>query len=290
MFGKSSIMVLLDNNEEIDIFKLETSREAQNTICSKYAEGFIRMCKEKEKIEFDGNYKPEADEILFIKDYKIEQDIIEAVKNPSSIRTFNPTLENQNRIKVIFTGEIKEGKINIVFQRFKKEQYISNRGVNLFFDNKTFIEEKRFGICISEEIDCIYSEGDLLFSSYYMARQVFDLKEYYRTATDDEVEDFTKLKRIRIDDADVFYKQADSHVRKKIASIMDSEVLDKYPAKEIKRIGKNTGVDILIKGNKIVIPKEKKEMKIILGFLDEEVYKGVFSNDTFITNSKRNIR
>ena len=71
---------------------------------------------------------------------------------------------------------------------------------------------------------------------------------------------------------------------------MDSKVLEKYPAKEIKRIGENTGVSILVKGNKIVIPKEKKQMKILLGFLDEEVYKGVFSNDTYIANSKRNIK
>lgn len=290
MFEKSSIMVLLDNNEKIEIFKLETSRKAQMAICSKYAEGFVRMSQEKERIEFDGNYKPEVDETLFIENYKIEQDIVEAVKKPSSIRAFDPTIENQNRIKVIFTGEVKAGKVNIVFQRFKKEQYISNRGVNLFFDKKTFVEDTRFGISISDEIDCIYSEGDLLFSSYYMARQVFDLKEYYRTATDDEVEDFTKLKKIKFDDTDIFCRQADSHVRKKIASIMDSKVLEKYPAKEIKRIGENTGVSILVKGNKIVIPKEKKQMKILLGFLDEEVYKGVFSNDTYIANSKRNIK
>ena len=85
MFEKSSIMVLLDNNEKVEIFKLETSRKAQMEICSKYAEGFVRMSQEKERIEFDGNYKPEIDETLFIENYKIEQDIVEAVKKPSSI-------------------------------------------------------------------------------------------------------------------------------------------------------------------------------------------------------------
>lgn len=290
MFEKSSIMVLLDNNERVEIFKLETSRTAQKEVCSKYAEGYIKMCREKEQIMFDGNYKPEPEEILFIEEYDIRSDIVEAVKNPSAVRAFKPTQENQNNIKVIFVGEVKNGEINIVFQKFKKEQYISTKGVNLFFDNKTFIEEKRFGISISDEIDCVYSNGSLLFSSYYMARQIFDLKEYYRTATDGEVEDFTKLKKIKFDNTEVFFRQADSHVRKKIAAIMDSKVLEKYAAIEIQKIGKKTGVDIAIKSNKIVIPADKKQMKIILGFLDEEVYKGVFSKDTFITNSKRNIK
>lgn len=34
---------------------------------------------------------------------------------------------------------------------------------------------------------------------------------------------------------------------------------------------------------------DKKKLKYILGFLDEEVYKGSFSNATYITNSKRSV-
>lgn len=289
MFKNSSIMVLLDDKEKVEIFKLETSRETQRMICSKYAEAYEKLCCEKEKIEFNGNYKPESEEILYIENYDIENEIIGAVRHPSSLPAFNPTAENQNKIKAIFVGEITKNGINIVFQKFKKEQYISTKGVNLFFDNKTFIEEKRFGINISNEIDCVYSKGNLLFSSYYMARQVFNLKDYYRIATNDEVENFAKLKRIKFDDTDIFFRQTDSHVRKKIASILDSKVLELYPASEIRKMAKRTGVNINVKSNKIVIPTDKKQMKIILGFLDEEVYKGIFSNDTFITNSKRNI-
>ena len=44
-----------------------------------------------------------------------------------------------------------------------------------------------------------------------------------------------------------------------------------------------------VKDKKIVIPNDKEKIKIILGFLDEEAYKGPFSQKTFLANSKRQV-
>ena len=187
-------------------------------------------------------------------------------------------------------GEICEGRMVIAFQKFKKEQYISVKGINLFFDRDTFVQEKRFGITISDEVDCIYEDGRLLFKSFFMARQIFSLMKYYREATQGEVERFTQMKELSLDSAEMFIGQADSRVRKKVASIMDSGVLERFSARDIQKIGRQAGIDVAIRDKKIVIPAEKKKMKIILGFLDEEVYKGSFSNITYITNSKRSVR
>lgn len=194
-----------------------------------------------------------------------------------------------DKIKAVFVGEINDGKLVIAFQKFKKEQYISVKGINLFFDKETFVQEKRFGISISEEIDCIYEDGRLLFQSFFMARQVFNLMEYYREATQGEVERFAQMKELTFDNAEVFIGQADSRIRKKIASIVDSGVLEKFSARDIQRIGRQIGFDITVRNKKVVIPADKKKLKYILGFLDEEVYKGSFSNATYITNSKRSV-
>lgn len=97
------------------------------------------------------------------------------------------------------------------------------------------------------------------------------------------------MKELALDNAEAFIGQADSRVRKKIASIMDSKVLERFSARDIQRIGKQTGINVEIRDKKVVIPADKKQMKIILGFLDEEVYKGSFSNAIYITNSKRSV-
>lgn len=196
-------------------------------------------------------------------------------------------------IKAIFVGERTEDgeteKFNVVFQRFRKEQYISTKWCNLFFESNTFFQEKRFGISIADGVDCYYTDKELRFSSFYYARQIFDLSECYRSATDSEVESFTTNSKLAIDDSDAFKGLANTWIRRKIAMINDSQVLDNYSAEEIKTRAKLVGVDIDVKDKKIVIPNDKDKIKIILRFLDEEAYKGPFSQKTFLANSKRQV-
>lgn len=278
---------MLEEKNILEVCKLETDRKTQKSICQSFCEAYKKYVTGKEKIKFDGKYQPDNDEILCISDFKVSEEVLLAVQEPAGIKTFIPNEHINESIKAIFVGEERNGKVKIVFQKFKRTQFISENGFNLFFDKETFREEKRFGISISDCIECVYDDGELQFESYYMARQIFELWEYYRIATDEEVENFTKINAIHFEDKDIFQKQSDSIVRKKIASIMDTKIFENYSANEIKKIGKNTGVEIKVVNKKIIIPQDKKKMKILLGFLAEEVYKGVFSKDTFITNSKR---
>lgn len=289
MFENASVMVLLQDKGELEVCKIETDRKTQAVICQSYAAACSLMLDGTEHISFDGNYSPSADETLYISDFALDERIKDAVETPAGIDSFVPDEANRDRIKAVFVGEINDGKLVIAFQKFKKEQYISVKGINLFFDKETFVQEKRFGISISEEIDCIYEDGRLLFQSLFMARQIFNLTKYYREATQGEVERFTQMKELAFDNAEVFIGQADSRIRKKIASIMDSGVLEKFSARDIQRIGRKIGFDITVRNKKIVIPADKKKLKYILGFLEEEVYKGSFSNATYITNSKRSV-
>ena len=68
---------------------------------------------------------------------------------------------------------------------------------------------------------------------------------------------------------------------------MDSGLLEKHTAKSIQKKAGEIGVSIQVEKNQIVIPTDKKQRKILLGFLDEEVYKGAFTNTVYQTNSKK---
>lgn len=289
MFENASVMVMLQNNGKIEVCKLETDRQTQAAICQSYAEAYRMMLEGKEYISFDGKYSPDEDEALCVHNFALDGVIRDAVETPAGIDTFVPNETNKDKIKAVFVGEICDGKMVAAFQKFKKEQYISVKGINLFFDKETFVQEKRYGISISDEIDCIYEDGNLLFTSFFMARQIFNLMEYYREATQREVERFAQMKELALDNTENFIGQADSRIRRKIASIIDSGVLEKFSARDIQKIGKQTGIDIEIRDKKVVIPSDKNRMKKILGFLDEDVYKGSFSNAIYITNSKRSV-
>jgi hypothetical protein len=126
-----------------------------------------------------------------------------------------------------------------------------------------------------------------MFSSYHFAKQVLDLSEYYRIASTLDVRDFVSSQIVAMDEAAEFVDQANTWERRKIASINDSGILQQYTATKIKTLAKQSGLVIDVVNKKIVLPSNKAERRIILGFLDEEVYKGAFSQTLYQTNSKR---
>lgn len=293
MFENSSVLVICaDGNDTI--MRIEIDVDTQKSICSTFADAVQSLTAEKGKIEFDGRYKPEQDEILFISNFQLKDEIKDAVRNPIGVAAYEKTNGEYPPIKAVFVGEkADEGdteKFSVAFQRFRKEQYISTSNFNLFWTNNTFRHEKSYGISITDSIDCFYApDEELQFASFYYARQVFDLSSYYRSATTQEVASFTSNENLCFENAQDFEIMANSSIRRKIAAINDSDVLKKYQAIEIKRLAQKAGILITVKNQQIVIPNDKEQIKVILGFLDEEAYKGPFSQITFLANSKRKV-
>lgn len=294
MFENSSVMVLKIVDRAVEVCKLELEGETQTKICNAFSNAVEDLITGKEKVMFDGSYKPHEDEFLAIGNFQLQDDIKDAVRDPMGVAAYRKVDEEFPEIKAIFVGQREENgeaeKFTIAFQRFRKDQYISTKWYNLFFENDTFFQEERFGISISDTIDCYFTDGELQFISYFFARQVFDLSEYYRSATDHEVQSFSANVKLSIENPIFFQSIANSWIRRKIALINDSGVLENYTASKIKSLAKTAGIEITVDNKKIVIPSDKEKVKIILGFLDEEAYKGPFSQTTFLANSKRKIQ
>ena len=211
MFMNSSVMIIKSGTAAVEICKLDLDADTQNAICDSFSSAVEDMRNEKTKVLFDGSYKPHDDEYLAIENFQINDEIKDAARNPMGIPSFTREREQFPDIKAIFVGERDETgeseKFTIAFQRFRKEQYISPvKWYNLFFDNDTFVQEKRFGISVSDMTDCCFDSNELQFISYYFARQVFDLSEYYRSATDSEVQSFATNDKLAIEDTSAFLK------------------------------------------------------------------------------------
>lgn len=292
MFENSSILVICADDDTIK--RIEIDADSQKFITGKLAEAVENLTEGKAKVEFDGRYKPEQDEILYISKFQLREEIKGAIRNSIGVAAYEKINGNYPPIKAVFVGEkIDEGnteKFSIAFQRFRKEQYLSTGKFNLFWSKNTFRREESYGISISDSIDCLYSvDEELQFTSFYYARQVFDLSGYYRSATIQEVTMFTLNESLSFENSANFENLANTSIRRKIALINDSEVLKKYKASDIKKLAEEEGITIKVKNKKIVIPDNKEQTRIILGFLDEEAYRGPFSHSIYMANSKRKI-
>lgn len=294
MFKNSSIMLLLNDENENPVQLLEVDKTTQDAIAKSFAEAAMPLLSGKQIVPFDGSYKPNDDEGLSICNFHLPEAITDAIRNPLGLQTFVYNKNSEPDIKAIFIGIRTEANntevFTVAFQRFRKEQYLSNKKFSLFFENNTFKIENRWGIGITDMVDCVFTQSELRFSSYYYARQIFDLSEYYRSATDSEVRNFSSLELLSIADKDQFQSMADTWIRRKIAAINDSGVLKNNTAAKIKRLAQNCGLEIIVENEKLIIPADKKKLKEILGFLDDEVYKGAFTEETYITNSKRKVQ
>ena len=301
MFKDCSVFILSGDGKT---YRLEVDKATQTTICKTFSDSVESMVKDKSIHDFEVNYKPEDDEILRIENFLLPDEIKDAIRNPLGADLYQKSSEHRlegkedylgyPEIRAIFVGERTQDDagehFNIGFQRYRKEQNLTALPIRLFHTNNTFKPEKHFGIGITNNIDCIYTGEELQFASFYFARQVFDLREYYRSASDPEVTAFTQNAALNFENAETFNAMANTYVRRKIAMINDSEVLKEYTAKEIKSIAKNSGIEIRINDGKIVIPADKDAAMEVLAFLDEEAYRGPFSNDLLIANSKRILR
>lgn len=294
MFDNCPLFALIETkNKSIQVKRISEDHASQQAIDATFSTAANELKRDKLSIAFDGKYTPQADdlEILMIENYSLPMEIQNALINPQGLEVYAPVYGTLPPIKALFVGKrtVDNGKnlFCVAFQKFRRDQYITAARHHLLFSNNTFVKDSRVGIVVGISVDCVLEDNTLYFASYYFAKQILDLSVYYRIASSQDVSDFVNCDIISMDSATEFVDAADTWERRKIASINDSGVLQNFTAAEIKTLGGQSGVTIEVVDKKIILPKDKAERRIVLGFLDEEVYRGAFSQTVFQTNSKR---
>ena len=124
----------------------------------------------KQPVIFTGSYSPLEDEILCIQNFVLSDDLKDAFRNPVIIEPFIPNKTDMQDIKAICIGYCEntgnDEKFIAGFQKFRKDQYITINKIRLLYDGKTFNQDQRAGIAISDYIDCFYDGANLIFNSY----------------------------------------------------------------------------------------------------------------------------
>ena len=297
MFNNCPLLALIETKKKTFIVKrICEDHDSQVAIDKTFSDAAEALKKDKTDVVFDGKYTPQSEdmEILVIQNYALPTVIKEALKNPQGLEVYSPVDGALPSIKALFVGEYAckddQEQYTAAFQKFRNDQYITAARHHLFFTGDTFVKDSRVGITIGTAVDCVIEDGNLYFPSYHYAKQIFDLTDYYRVASSQDVQAFVDSDLITMESSTTFVDAADTWERRKIASINASGILQNHTAKQIKSLAQKSGVSISVSDGHIVLPTDKKERHIVLGFLDEEVYKGAFSETVFQTNSKRKAR
>lgn len=240
-----------------------------------------------ETVEFDGRYRPEERELLVIKNFVDVDGLAASIQNPIGVEQFDPNVHELESVKAIFAG-CPDGGTAVLVQLFERRRLIATKNFAIWFSGNTFQRMSSAGLTLDSKLLAVLDGGDLKFQSFHFLRRVFDVDDHFKEATAAEVRAFATHDMLAVEDLDAFEAAASSTVRRKIALIVQSGILDKQTTDQIVTIAKLFKLDIeTTDDGKIVLPTSPGELRRILRFLDEDYYESPLSQTLFVSNSKR---
>jgi hypothetical protein len=239
-------------------------------------------------IPFDGRYIPDEGELLVIEDFPDVDGLREAVANPLNIEVFDPAQHSLDSVKALFTSRNAGGAERVLIQCFERRRLIANKGIAMFFSGDTFRKMSDAGLTLDTKLLAVLDGASLKFQSFHFLRRVFDLTDHYNEATNEEVTAFATHAKMSVEDLPGFLASASQLVRKKIALIQQSGVLDNFTPEQILASAQALNVPIATNADgRIILPTNKTDLRRVLRFLDEDYYESALSQTRYVSNSKR---
>lgn len=287
-----NLFALVDN-ADTPVRRIPMTNTLSNELAQLFDEQQQSLLDDKQAIEFTGSYNVDEGEIFTIADYPLPPVIGEAIGNPLTCQVLNLDTET-HRIKALFSGVWTAEENTVNFQIFDAGKLLK-RGFTLIGSGDTYKKLEEPGLILQDKITAHFHNGTLYFNSYHNTKRFLDLADYYREATDTDLDDFAATGLFAFEDELVFKEQADSIIRKKIALLQKNEVLKDITVEDIQTVANNFNAELteeyhinimLNHEGKLVIPEDKKQLKELIRFLDEDYVTAPLTKRKCLTNSK----
>ncbi|MBE4948264.1 DUF4868 domain-containing protein [Chryseobacterium culicis] len=237
------------------------------------------MTSDTDEILFDGNFKIDGDEVLYV-EMDLPENVLEANTNAIGLEVLDITKDD---IKTLFWIEDDI----YYFQNFDKRKLLQNKNV-IFYSGTTYHKLEEDALIVENMVNAIYKDGKFYFKSYTNANRIISLSDFFEEASNETIEEFADNAIFELD-LDWLKENSDTMIRKQITLIQKSQVIVSASPRKIKASAKKFNLDIEMENGKLKLPNDKKECKNILSFLNEQYYFGLISGKKFITNSKRDV-
>jgi hypothetical protein len=238
---------------------------------------------------YTADYKLEKNEHFSIDDFDQHHELRKALITPKGIATLDINDIGLDKIKALFIGSVDGDKIYI--QKFDKSQVITTTNSFLFFDNtKTFAAPDHNGLTIGPKLTAIIEGKKILFRNFNNLRRIFNMDKYFRDATNSELDSFQQSEVFYCEDGFKLSDFDDTVIRRKVTLLNMSGVLQEHTIGTLQEAASelNHPLDIMKFENKdrIKLPNNKKDVKLLLSFLDSDIYISAINGVKYRSNSK----
>jgi hypothetical protein len=279
----------LTDNPAARIVRFPLTQELQTDIATVFNQQFKSFLSDIDtEVAFDGRYRPEEGEMLIIEDFEDIEGLAKAVENPLAIDQFDPQIHSFGGMKALFTSHVENGVTSVLIQLFENRRLIANKGLTIFFSENTFKQMRESGLSLDNRLLAVLEGNKLKFQSFHFLSRVFDMSDYFKEATAEEMKVFAEHEKLFVDNLQNFLTLANVPIRKKITLILQSGVLDNFTTEQIVASAQSFKVEIKTsEDGRIVLPTNSTELRRLLRFLDEDYYESPLTQTHFVSNSKR---
>ncbi len=288
----SNLFAILDDIQT-PIRRIPLTEQFRQELGEFFSEQKQAFIADKQRIEFTGSYTVDSGEIFTIAEYPLPETISNALGNPLNTPILDLNTETK-RIKALFTGHWSDQEQQVSFQVFNSGKLLS-KGWTLIGSGDTYKKLEEPGLILHDKLTAQFQNGTLLFVSYHNTKRFLDLSDYYREATDADLDTFAGNEIFEFEDKATFKDNADSIIRKKIALLQKNNVLKDLSVEDIvavaddlnKNIAEEHKFNIKTKNGKLIIPQDKKELKELIRFLHEDYVTAPLTKRKCLINSKQ---
>ena len=243
-------------------------------------------------VAFDPGYRADEGEIVTISSYELPSGL--SLLGSASVAADLPAVTEPDMLDGAVRGVIGvdwKGDIprRAVFQRLDSRYVLRRQSRRLMLAGGRFVRDDRPGIEVTERVDAVLEGSTLYISSWSRAHAVLDLSAWVREATMAEAVDFLKHKKFSQAEGFDVAAVADTWVRRKITSISENSLLERVNLPVLRKYAAKFNVDIEVVKGKIVLPADKKQFKVVLSLLDQDLLSFEPTDEHWVVNSKRRV-
>lgn len=284
------LAAIVKSGTDFELIKIPLHQSLQRELSEAWSSQHEHFILEKEEIDFDAGYTPEAHENFRLSNYALPDFL--ANQGSATISFLDSLSEDSTDLNKI-TGLVAfathdDGTEIILFQNFTRSHVIQP-GRFLLLRGDTYESSSRPAVTLDNRLSAVYYPGQskLIFQNFRTVNTFLPLTEFYEEASETEIRDVLDHEIFFVEDADALAAGSNQWFKKRFAMLRDSELLDRYSAESIRSHSQGYEVDIELREGKIFFPKDKAPAKKLLQFLNEEIFKGAITETLFETNSKR---
>ena len=242
-----------------------------------------------DEVPFDGRLNADEAEVHVIEPFAEADRIIAAIASPLDL----PLLQAADLPGIVgFGAQFNHAPNYLLLQAFDGRQVLASRGIAVLFTRDVLNRLTEAGFVIRDALDGVMDIGKrkLRFRQLGQMRRLFDMTEYYREATANDIRLFADLPEVIVDLGSL-EQAADTWLRRKIALVMDTGILGTVGARRIAAHAKAFKIDLTVRRKAgrdcVVLPSDKKTLKNVLRLLDDDFLNSAITRRKYVTNSKR---